>query len=235
MSSETRYFLRIEKITKGKIEGYELWDEIPLKKDKLVIGRPSNNTDIISPDIKIIGDDSVTRGDHVTISFSPEENCFMVSDRHSSFGTSINDQQIGKNINYPLKDNSTIGLSKNRILFRFRDSCSSLPPENIIEYCEKSVKPDLYVNLKAKEVCLGGVKIPLTKNELKVLEYLYLNLEKACSVESIANYVWGDKIERIDLVTQYIRRLRKKIEQTPSEPHYILTVPGRHGCYLLSF
>jgi two-component system KDP operon response regulator KdpE len=98
----------------------------------------------------------------------------------------------------------------------------------------KSRKPELEINLKAKKVTRGDVDIFLTRTELKVLEYLHLNLDKACTVESIAKHVWGDEYKRVDLVTQYIRRLRKKIESNPTEPRYIVTVAGRHGCYLLN-
>jgi hypothetical protein len=39
-----QYFLRIEKITKGRIEAFDLCDEIPLGEKRLVILRPTKNT-----------------------------------------------------------------------------------------------------------------------------------------------------------------------------------------------
>ena len=57
MVKETGAFLRIENLVKGKVEGYDMWSEIPLDVNAVLIGRPSRDPDAIPPDIKIIGDD----------------------------------------------------------------------------------------------------------------------------------------------------------------------------------
>jgi DNA-binding response OmpR family regulator len=98
----------------------------------------------------------------------------------------------------------------------------------------KSAKPDLDIDIKAKKVCRDNIEIPLTKTEFKILEYLHNHLKEYCHVDDIAENVWEDAYKRSDSVSQYIRRLRKKIESTPAEPRYIVTKPGRHGCYRLS-
>jgi len=45
--------------------------------------------------------------------------------------------------------------------------------------------------------------------------------------ETLLERVWGPGYGReVDFVWVYIRRLRRKIEPNPSQPQYILTVPG---------
>ncbi|MCG7851494.1 MAG: hypothetical protein MIO92_03125 [Methanosarcinaceae archaeon] len=66
MNTDAQAFLRIEKLTKGKIEGFEEWEEIPLSTDAVLIASSSKKVDSIPPDIKILGDDAkaFARGKH---------------------------------------------------------------------------------------------------------------------------------------------------------------------------
>ena len=60
MAEQTKAFIRIEKLVKGKVEGYEQWQEVTLGTDAVLIARPSGESDAIAPDIKIVGDDVCT-------------------------------------------------------------------------------------------------------------------------------------------------------------------------------
>ena len=47
------------------------------------------------------------------------------------------------------------------------------------------------------------------------------------SKEKIYNYVWnGEYLQDDSNITSHVRRLRKKIENDPSQPEYIQTVRG---------
>jgi DNA-binding response OmpR family regulator len=63
--------------------------------------------------------------------------------------------------------------------------------------------------------------------EFRLLYTLMVNRGQVLSPDSIVEHVWGytGQGDR-DLVRGLIRRLRKKIEPIPSEPRYVLTVPG---------
>ncbi len=67
----------------------------------------------------------------------------------------------------------------------------------------------------------------LTPTEHKLLFYLASNAGQVLTHQQILAQVWGYEC---DEQTQYlwvnISRLRKKIEQDPGQPHYILTEPG---------
>ncbi|MGD0511645.1 MAG: hypothetical protein ABSA33_07465, partial [Candidatus Micrarchaeaceae archaeon] len=54
------------------------------------------------------------------------------------------------------------------------------------------------------------------------------------SIDDIAhNLGWEADIYPDQLVAQYVRRLRMKIERDPSTPQFIITEPGRRSCYRL--
>lgn len=238
MDKEANAFLRIEKLTKGKVEGHEQWDEIPLGTDAVLLARPSKEPDAIPPDIKIIGDDYISRPpNHAEIYYSFSDGCFMLRDTGSLNGTFLNGELLEKDRPYPLKDNDLIGLAKisgeTRVIFRFRVSEGTLPPWVAEEAAKPLPKEGLYISLAARRVSVAGKEIPLTKKEFKVMEVLYNNRGNACSIDDISWEIWGKEGASDELVAKYISRLREKIEPDPSKPRYIITVPGRHGCYRL--
>lgn len=237
MTETARAFLRIEKLATGKIEEHEMWQEIPLGTTALIIGRPSKNPDVISPDIKVIGDDYITRGEHAEIFYSDKNGCFMLQDVKSRNGSFINDEITEKNKPYPLKDRDIIGLAKingeMRVKFRFRVNDETPPPWLSGEMQKNTHEKGLHINLASKKVFVNGHEVSLTKTELKLLQILYENKGNACSIDDIAWEVWGKSGASDELIAQHVRRLRSRIEDDPSKPIYVITVPGKHGCYRL--
>ena len=72
-----------------------------------------------------------------------------------------------------------------------------------------------------------GHKIPLSTKEYEVLEYLVKNAGTVLSPEKIFNDVWKVQYGDITAVAVYIQRLRKKLEENPSEAKYIKTEFGK--------
>src|SRR4051812_27674510 len=73
----------------------------------------------------------------------------------------------------------------------------------------------------------GKQSFELTPRELKVLAILYREIGKAISRETMLNEVWGiDYYGTTRTLDQLIVKLRQKIEETPGEPRYLLTVHG---------
>ncbi len=67
----------------------------------------------------------------------------------------------------------------------------------------------------------------LTAKEFDLLELLMLHPNKVYSREELLNTVWGyDYPGDVRTVDVHIRRLREKIETTPSAPKYIHTKWG---------
>ena len=227
-------FLRIEKLVKGKVEGYDQWQEMPLSTDAVLIARPSIESDAIKPDIKIIGDDFISRVP-VEISYSLSEKCYMLRDCGTTNGTLLNGELIESSRPYRLKDYDLIGLAKVqgevRILLRFRLSHKTQPGWVSEEPLKAPTNKGLSVNLAARRVFIDGKEISLTRTEWKLFEFLHTNRGKVCTIDDITWEVWGPNGAATELVAKYIQRLRDKIELDRSKPRYIVTHSA--GGYIL--
>lgn len=69
-------------------------------------------------------------------------------------------------------------------------------------------------------------KIPLSTKEYKVLEYVVKHAGETLSPEKIYGEIWNSKFGDITAVAVYVQRLRKKLEDDPSNPKYLKTEFG---------
>ncbi len=87
---------------------------------------------------------------------------------------------------------------------------------------------NLYIDLQKREVCKDRKKIVLTPKEYELLLFLISRKGSVVSRKEIREQLWNN--ERIyswsRVIDVHIQHLRHKIEDNPSEPEYILTVPG---------
>jgi DNA-binding response OmpR family regulator len=85
----------------------------------------------------------------------------------------------------------------------------------------------LSINSAHNEVAVHGKTVRLTPTQGKLLRLLATNADSVCTLEQIVLYVWGfSDVGDTSLIKSHIYHLRKKIEQDPNNPRYILTVPG---------
>lgn len=86
---------------------------------------------------------------------------------------------------------------------------------------------DLKLDCESRRVYIENTEINLTAKEFDVLELLVFNPNKVYSRESLLKLVWGaDYPGDVRTVDVHIRRLREKIEKSPSEPKYVHTKWG---------
>ncbi|MDD2972521.1 MAG: response regulator transcription factor [Lachnospiraceae bacterium] len=86
---------------------------------------------------------------------------------------------------------------------------------------------DLKLDCDSRRVYICGKEINLTAKEFDVLELLVLNPNKVYSRENLLKLIWGaDYPGDVRTVDVHIRRLREKIENSPSEPKYVHTKWG---------
>ncbi len=86
---------------------------------------------------------------------------------------------------------------------------------------------DLTISFARRRVSLGSKEISLTPTEFKLLQHLALNANRVMLHEDLLSEVWGPQYrDDIDYLRVYVRHLRRKIEDDPSQPRYILTSPG---------
>lgn len=86
---------------------------------------------------------------------------------------------------------------------------------------------ELKLDCESRRVYISEKEINLTAKEFDVLELLILNPNKVYSRENLLNLVWGYEYPGdVRTVDVHIRRLREKIESSPSEPKYVHTKWG---------
>jgi DNA-binding response OmpR family regulator len=87
---------------------------------------------------------------------------------------------------------------------------------------------DLIIDRGRGQVWRGDDLINLRPTELRLLVFLARHPGQALSRSQILDGVWGydAAVESERVVNVYVRRLREKVEQDPSRPSLILTVPG---------
>ncbi len=77
------------------------------------------------------------------------------------------------------------------------------------------------------EATIHGKTARLTPTESKLLHLLAVNANDVCTANQIVTHVWGyDTDGDASLIKAHVRHLRQKVEPDPSNPHYILTIPG---------
>ena len=84
-----------------------------------------------------------------------------------------------------------------------------------------------YVDFSRACVRRGDADTPLTAKELILIKKLWENRSRIVSFDSLCMAAWGeDYYGHENTLTVHIRRLREKLEDTPSSPKYLLTVRG---------
>jgi len=85
----------------------------------------------------------------------------------------------------------------------------------------------LSINLDRHEVIVRNEPIDLTPTEFRLLSVLVQNAGKVVPHRVLLTQVWGEEYaNEVHYLKLYIRYLRQKIEESPSNPRYILTEWG---------
>ena len=91
----------------------------------------------------------------------------------------------------------------------------------------KSADGSLEIDLGSHVVRVKGNEVKLTSTEYDFLRILALNSGKVVTQRQILKEVWGpNAVEHSHYLRIYAAQLRKKMEEDPSEPKWILTEPG---------
>ena len=86
---------------------------------------------------------------------------------------------------------------------------------------------DFTLNLRRRTLVKNGKNIELTQVEFQMVEYFFSNPDIALDRTDILNKVWGTNyFGEEKIVDVNIRRLRKKVEDDPSNPTHLVTVWG---------
>lgn len=84
---------------------------------------------------------------------------------------------------------------------------------------------EIVINFKRFEVSRRGVSVELSPREFKILKYFIEHRGEVISRDQLLDAVWGyGSFPLTRTVDMHIAKLRHKIEEIPSDPHYIITV-----------
>ena len=88
---------------------------------------------------------------------------------------------------------------------------------------------NIVVDLQRQIVLVRDVPVNLTPTELRLLTTLMQRRDEVISASKLVQEVQGyecDELEARAIIRVHIRRLRKKIEESPETPQYIINVRG---------
>ncbi len=86
---------------------------------------------------------------------------------------------------------------------------------------------ELMINEEYRRVYVGDKEINLTSREFDVLEFLVSTPGKVYNRNELLHAIWGDDFPGDErTVDVHVRRLREKLEKSPSEPRYVRTKWG---------
>jgi DNA-binding response OmpR family regulator len=85
----------------------------------------------------------------------------------------------------------------------------------------------LEIDLSSQTVRAHGTEISLSSREFKILTQLAKHPGRIFSIDDLYELVWGiNSFSDTRTVMVHISNLRKKIEENPSHPSYIITARG---------
>jgi two-component system KDP operon response regulator KdpE len=85
----------------------------------------------------------------------------------------------------------------------------------------------LIVDRARRQVVVDGQKTELSPTEFRILDCFLDNQGRILTHQSLLTQVWGwEYLDETDYLKVYIHHLRKKIEENPVKPSYILTERG---------
>ncbi len=84
---------------------------------------------------------------------------------------------------------------------------------------------DVTIDLARHEACKDGEPLELTPREFRLLAFFFEHVGEVVTREELLDAVWGyDTIPFTRTVDTHIAKLRKKIEDDPSNPEHLITV-----------
>lgn len=114
-------------------------------------------------------------------------------------------------------------LARIRVALRNRGDGEERTPSNKGLYCCGKLRIDLDKHV----VMLDNERIHLTKNELRIMELLSRNPGKVLTYDYLIKNIWGsDMPENNRILRVNMANIRRKLEENPAEPKYIITEIG---------
>ena len=140
----------------------------------------------------------------------------------------VKDQEVDKVLGLELgaDDYITKPFSLRELLARV-NALLRRSSENMSEIYQFSIG-DTFFDLKKYKALKRGKEIEYTTLELQMVKLLYERKEQVVNRVDFLNSIWGENNTLVTerTVDSHIANIRKKLEDDPSDPRYILSVRG---------
>jgi len=84
---------------------------------------------------------------------------------------------------------------------------------------------DVSLDFRKHEACKNGRNLKMSPREFHMMQFFIQNRGKVVTRDQLLDAVWGyDEMPFTRTVDAHIAKLRKKIEEAPAEPRYLITV-----------
>jgi DNA-binding response OmpR family regulator len=134
----------------------------------------------------------------------------LIQEKRSGERRMNNDRRLSSHQN---SDSHNKQLDDNRLPKNNNDDCFTAGP--------------FQIDQRAKRVLLNGKSVDLTRKEFELFELLATDVDRVFMAEEIIEHLWpaNNRATKSDLY-QYMHLLRKKTEDDPNNPQWILTIKG---------
>ena len=85
---------------------------------------------------------------------------------------------------------------------------------------------DVTINIKSHEVHKAGKKLHLTALEFNLLKHLIEHKGEVLTRDNLLDEAWGNAIVSPRTIDPHIAHLRRKIEDDPANPRFIISIRG---------
>ena len=128
-------------------------------------------------------------------------------------------------LDYGADDYITKPFSLSELLARIRAILRRTYPEE--DLLKQYSFGNVTIDFSKMEASVKGSKVRFTKKEFAILEYFINRDGEVVPRHDLLNNIWGyDKAPTTRTVDTFILEIRKKIEETPSNPKHIVSISG---------
>jgi two-component system KDP operon response regulator KdpE len=112
-------------------------------------------------------------------------------------------------------------LARLRVALRHAAAQSQVDKKSVI------TAGPVHIDLAKHQVHRNGEEVKFTATEFKLLAYLASNAGRVLTHQSILSHVWDPAdADHVEYLRVFVRQLRKKLEDDPEQPLFILNEPG---------
>jgi hypothetical protein len=151
----------------------------------------------------------------------------FVVDRQSTNGTFVNGNRVPSDEQVALEIGDRVRIGPAELIVWDEDEL----PEEFKQFLPETgriVPQTIFVNLTDGLVLVNG-KVPvacLSSSEISLLEFMHQKGHNTTATSEVAEIIYGTgKVSRM-IVASFIDGLRAKIEPSPSNPRFLVAVPG---------